>query len=86
MASTISVRGEPERVNLVVRALEPDNLLLVSISDRKLGPSGRLAARVKVHNRPYSFEDGPLRYINFRNGGTPAICMWFYHTGRLRSL
>ena len=28
MASTISVRGEPERVNLVVRALEPDYLLL----------------------------------------------------------
>ena len=28
MASSISVLGEPERVNLVVRALKPDYLLL----------------------------------------------------------
>ena len=65
MASTISVRGEPERVNLVVRALEPDYLPLdISLHLRsKTWTQWTIeAARVKVHDRPYSFEDGPVVY------------------------
>ena len=39
MASTISVLGEPERVNLVVRALNPDYLLLDNLTVSHLSPS-----------------------------------------------
>ena len=58
MASTISVLGEPERVNLVVRALNPDYLLLdifLHLRSETWTQWTIEAARVKVHHRPYSF-------------------------------
>ena len=64
MASTISVLGEPERVNLV-RALNPDYLLLDIFLRLRWETWTQWtieAARVKVHHRPYSFEDGPVVY------------------------
>ena len=57
MASTISVLGEPERVNLVVRALNPDYLLLdifLHLRSETWTQWTIEAARVKVHHRPYS--------------------------------
>ena len=66
MASTISVLGEPERVNLVVRALKPDYLLLdifLHLRSETWTHWTIEAARVKVHHRPYSFEDGPVVMI-----------------------
>ena len=65
MASTISVLGEQERLNLVVRALKPDYLLFdIFLHLRSETWTQRTieAARVKVHRRPYSFEDGPEVY------------------------
>ena len=65
MASTISVLGEPERVNLVVRALNPDYLLLdifLHLRSETWTQWTIEGARVKVHHRPYSFEDGPVVY------------------------
>ena len=65
LASTIIVRGEPERVNLIVRALEPDYLLLDIFLHLQSEPWTQWtieAARVKVHHRPYSFEDGSVVY------------------------
>ena len=65
MAFTISVRGEPERVNLVVRALEPDYLLLdifLHLRSETWTHWTIEAALVKVYHRPYSFEDGPVVY------------------------
>ena len=66
MASTISVRGEPKRVNLVVRALKPDYLLLeifLHLRSKTWNQWTIEAARVKVHHRPYSFEDGRVVYL-----------------------
>ena len=64
MASTINVLGEPEQVNLVVRALMPDYLLfyIFQLHFRSETSAQWMieAARVKVHHRPYSFEDGPV--------------------------
>ena len=65
MASTINVLGEPERVNLVVRALNPDYLLLdifLHLRSETWTQWTIEGARVKVHHRPYSFEDGPVVY------------------------
>ena len=65
MASTISVLGEPERVNLVVRAIKPDNLLFdifLHLRSETWTQWMIEAARVRVHHRPYSFEDGPVVY------------------------
>ena len=65
MASTISVLGEPERVNLVVRALKPDYLLLdifLHLRSETWTQWTIEAARVKVHHRPCSIEDGPVVY------------------------
>ena len=67
MASTISVLGEPERVNLVVRALKPDYLLLdifLHLRSETWTQWTIEAALVKVYHRRYSFhhEDGPLVY------------------------
>ena len=63
MASTISVLGEPELVNFIVRALKPDYLLLdifLHLRSETWAQWMIEAARVKVHHRPYSFEDGPV--------------------------
>ena len=60
MASTISVLGEPERVNLVVRALKPDYLLLdifLHLRSETWTQWTIEAARVKVHHRPCSVSD-----------------------------
>ena len=57
MASTVSVRGEPERVNLVVRALKPDYLLLdifLHFQSETWIQWTIEASQVKVHHRPYS--------------------------------
>ena len=65
MASTISVLGEPEGVNLVARSLNPDYLLLdifLHLRSETWTQWTIEAARVKVHHRPYSFEDGPVVY------------------------
>ena len=65
MAPTISVRGEPEQVNLVVRALEPECLQLdifLHLRSETWTQWAIEAARVKVHHQPYSFEDGPVVY------------------------
>ena len=65
LASTISVLGEPERVNLVVRALKPDYLLLdifLHLRSETWTQWTIEGVRVKVHHRPYSFEDGPVVY------------------------
>ena len=61
MASSITVLGEPERVNLVVRALDPDYLLLdvfLHLRSETWTQWTIEAARVKVHHRPY--EDGSM--------------------------
>ena len=65
MSSTISVLGELERVNLVVRALKPDYLLLdifLHLRPETWTQWTIEAARVKVNHRPYSLEDGPVVY------------------------
>ena len=65
MASTIRVLSEPERVNLVVRTLKPDYLLLDIFLHLRSETSTQWtieAARVKVYHRPYSFENGPVVY------------------------
>ena len=65
MASTISVRGEPGLVNLVVRALGRNCLLLdifLHLRSETWTQWMIEAARVKVHHRPISFEDGPVVY------------------------
>ena len=52
-------------VNLFVRALKPDYLLLDIFLDLRLETWTQWtieAARVKVHHRPYSFGDGPVVY------------------------
>ena len=54
MASTISVLGELERVNLVVRALKPDYLLLdifLPLRSETWTQWTIQAAEVKVHHR-----------------------------------
>ena len=65
MASAISVLGEPERRS------EPrctsSQAGLLTVGHLSPSPIGNLqwtieAARVKVHHRPYSFEDGPMVY------------------------
>ena len=66
MASTISVLGEPTRVNLVVRALKPDYLLLdifLHLRSKTWTQWPIEAARLKVHHRPYFFEDGSVVYL-----------------------
>ena len=66
MAFTISVVGEPERVNLIVRALKPDYLLLdifLHLWSETWTKWMIEAGRVKVHHPPYSFEDGPVVYF-----------------------
>ena len=58
MASLISVLGEPERVNLVVRGLKPDYLLLDIVLHLRSETWIQWtieAARVRVHHQPYSF-------------------------------
>ena len=63
MASTISVFGEPEQVNLVLRALKPDYLLLdifLRLRSETWTQWTIEAAPVKAHHWPYSFEDGPV--------------------------
>ena len=66
MASTISILGELERVNLVVQAFKPDYLLLdifFQLRSETWTQWTIEAARVKVHHRPYSFDwDGPVVY------------------------
>ena len=63
MVSTISVLGEPERVNLVVGALKPDYLpldIFLHLRSETLTQWRIETAQVKVHHRPDSFEDGPV--------------------------
>ena len=58
MASTISVVGEPEQVNLVVRVLKPDYLpldIFLHLRSETWTQWTIETARVKVHRRPYSF-------------------------------
>ena len=65
IASSISILGEPEWVNLVELALKPDYLLLDIFLHRGSETWTQWtieAARVKVHHRPYSFEDGSVVY------------------------
>ena len=77
MASTISVLDEPELVNLVVRALNPDYLLLdifLHLRSETWTQCTIEAARVKVHHRPYSFFSNPSKNKIFENNKhmTPA--------------
>ena len=61
---TISVRGEPKRVNLVVRA-EQDYLLwdiFFHLRSETWTQWTIAAAWAKVHHRPFSFEDGLVVY------------------------
>ena len=52
-------------MNLVIRALEPDYLLLdifLHLRSETWTQWTIETARVKVHQRPFFFEDGPLVY------------------------
>ena len=52
-------------MNLVVRALKPDSLLLdifLNLRSETWTQWTIEEARMKVHHRPYSFEDGPVVY------------------------
>ena len=65
MLMAISVLGEPKRVNLVVQALKLDYLLLdifLHLQSETWTQWTIKAAQVKVHHRPYSFEDGAVVY------------------------
>ena len=61
----INIRDEPERVSLVVRALGLDYLplgIFLHLRSKTWTHWTTEAARVKVHHRPFSFENGPVVY------------------------
>ena len=65
MAATTSTHGEPERVNLVVQSLKPDDLSLdifLHLRSETWTQWTIEAARVKVHHSPYSLQGGPVVY------------------------
>ena len=67
MASTIGVLGEPERVNIVVRALKRDYLpfnIFLHLRSETQTKWTIEEVRMKVYHQPYSFEDSPVMYIS----------------------